>query len=337
MPVYNVEPSVEKTIKSILNQTFKDFEFIIINDGSTDHSLERIKKYQDDPRIKIVNKENAGVSAARNDGIKLAKGMYLSFIDSDDEVDSNFLAKNLEHTKDFQADMVMCGYYVEHLNEKEEKTKQIPVWMQAGKFTRAHPPDWKIDANSLAMLGYIWNKLYRRQVIIENNILFNEEMSFLEDIDFNAAAFKQAKRFLVVENCLYHYKRRSRTTLVSTFREKDFEMQLQSILKRKKILQEWGLETTQLEQAVAYLHVHAIKGFCVNLFLNKNQLTFSRKCEYLNEVMERPLTQERVKLFIPQNPIDRILKITIEKRMGYLLAIISTFYSTHQKIIKVKL
>ncbi|UJF15399.1 glycosyltransferase [Jeotgalibaca sp. MA1X17-3] len=336
MPVYNVEQYVDQAINSILNQSFKNFEFIIINDGSTDHSLERIKKYQDDSRITVIDKENAGVSAARNDGIKMAKGIYLSFMDSDDEVEPNFLAKMVEHTKNIQVDMLMCGYYVEHLDEKEGMTKQVPVRMRAGTFTKEHPPDWEVDANSLAMLGYIWNKWYRRQVIIENHILFNEEMNFLEDIDFNAAAYKYAEDFLVLENCLYHYKRRRRTTLVSTFREEDFDMQLQSILKRKSILQEWGLETPQLEQVVAYLHVHAVKGFCVNLFLNENQLTFTQKCEYLNKVIERPLTQERVKLFIPQNIVDRILKLTIGKKMGYALAIISTFYSTQRKVLKMK-
>lgn len=333
MPVYNVEQYVDKAIKSVLNQSFKDFELIIVNDGSTDHSLELVKKYEYDSRIKIIDKENAGVSAARNDGIRMATGTYLSFIDSDDEVDENFLAKNLENTKDFQADIVMCGYYKDQLNEKEVISTRVPVWMEEGKYTREYPPEWKIDANSLAMIGYIWNKLYKRQVIIQNKILFNEEMNFLEDIDFNAAVFKKAKSFLVLENYLYHYKRRSRTSLVSTFREKDFDMQLQSILKRKSILQEWGSEASQVQQAVAYLHIHSVKGFCVNLFLNENQLTFIQKCEYLNEAIERPLTQERVQFFIPQNIIDRILKFTIGKRMGYALALISTFYSTQKKIL----
>ena len=337
MPFYNVEQYIDQAIKSVLNQTYEDFELIMINDGSTDHSQSIIHSYLSDSRLKLIDTENAGVSAARNDGIKEAKGTYISFIDSDDEIDINFLMRMMEKVKSNPADIVMCGYFKEQLNEDESLKSQVPVQMKAGNYTRENPPDWKVDADQLAMMGYIWNKLYKREILTKHLIQFNEEMNFLEDIDFNTLVFKASQTFIVIEECLYHYKRRSRTSLVSTFRSNDFDMQLQSILNRQEIMQEWGSSASKAEQAVAYLHVHTVKGYCVNLFLNKNQLTFAEKCDYLNEVIERPLTQERVLLFEPQNMIDRILEFTIGKRMGYALALISTLYSAQKRVLKLKI
>lgn len=328
MPVYNVEAYVEKAIQSILRQTFPDFELIIVDDGSSDDSMAVVSKYANDSRIKILHKENAGVSAARNDGIKAATGTYIGFVDSDDEVDEEFLSRFLSAAHATKADMIMAGYYKDQVNEKEERTSREPVRMKAGLYTRTEPPEWKIDANAMAMLGYIWNKLYRRERLIEEGVYFNEEMAFLEDIAFNAAVFEKISSFAVLEDCLYYYKRRKRTTLVSTFRSDDFDRQLEAIQHRKKILQDWGAGAEQAEKAAAYLHVHAVKGFCVNLFLNQNDLAFVEKCDYLNEVIERPLTRQRVQAFQPLNRIDRILKITVGRKKGYTLALISTLYST---------
>lgn len=336
MPVYNVERYVSQVIKSVLNQTFQNFELIVINDGSTDRSKAIVENYLSDPRLKLIDKENAGVSAARNDGLKKAQGTYISFIDSDDEVDTNFLTRMIEKVNFSQPDVIMCGYYKEQLDEQETVKSRKAVQMEAGVYTRETPPNWKVDAESLAMMGYIWNKIYRKDILANHSILFNEEMNFLEDIDFNARVFKVSQSFIVIEDCLYHYKRRSQISLVSTFRANDFDMQLQSILSRQEILQKWGASFSQTKEAVAYLHIHAVKGYCVNLFLNKNQLTFVEKCDYLNEVIDRPLTQERVMAFQPQNMIDQILKVTIGKRMGYALALISTFYSAQKRVLKVK-
>lgn len=341
MPVYNAEAYVEKAVQSILRQSFEDFELIVVDDGSSDDSMTIVSEYASDPRIKILRNGNEGVSAARNTGIKAATGNYIGFVDSDDEVDDTFLSRFVAAALSTEADMIMAGYYKDQMNEKEERISREPVRMKAGLYTRADPPKWETNANAMAMLGYIWNKLYRREKLVQNGMYFNEEMSFLEDMEFNAAVFEKISSFAVLEDCLYHYKRRKRTSLVSTFRSDDFDRQLQAIQHREKILLDWGAGREQAEKAAAYLHVHAVKGYCVNLFLNQNNLVFAEKCDYLNEVIERPLTQQRVQVFQPLNKIDRILKMTIGKRKGYTLALISSLYSTvynaQRKVLQTKL
>ena len=91
IPVYNVEKYIEQCIKSVVNQTLKEIEIIIVNDGTKDNSIKKIEKYLSDPRIVLINKENGGLSSARNAGMKVAKGEYISFIDSDDFIELTML------------------------------------------------------------------------------------------------------------------------------------------------------------------------------------------------------------------------------------------------------
>ncbi|MCH4207889.1 MAG: glycosyltransferase, partial [Solobacterium sp.] len=112
VPVYNVEDYLAKCIESILNQTFKDFELILVNDGSTDHSLDVIRKYEQlDERIKVVNKPNGGLSDARNAGMAIARGVYIDFVDSDDSIEPDLLKECMEKFHETDADMVIFDVY----------------------------------------------------------------------------------------------------------------------------------------------------------------------------------------------------------------------------------
>ena len=109
-PVFNTESYLEQCLESILNQTYKNFEIICINDASTDNSLSILKDYaKNDSRIRIINKENGGISAARNSGINAAMGDFLSFIDSDDWIDLDFFEKLYLAAKKYSADIAAAG------------------------------------------------------------------------------------------------------------------------------------------------------------------------------------------------------------------------------------
>lgn len=102
VPVYNVEEYIEECIESIVNQTLKEIEIIIVNDGTKDNSMKKIEKYLSDSRIVIINKENGGISSARNAGLKIARGEYVTFIDSDDFIKITMLEKLYDQTSDFE-------------------------------------------------------------------------------------------------------------------------------------------------------------------------------------------------------------------------------------------
>lgn len=163
VPVYNVENYLIQCIDSVLNQTLKDFELILINDGSTDNSLTICKKYQStDKRIILLDQANQGSSVARNNGLNIARGQYISFIDSDDYIDENFLKDNIELLELENADMILFGYFEiskkelrEQLYSNLKSTKDIIE----GLFKRK-------------VIPAPWNKIYKREIF--NDLRFKE-------------------------------------------------------------------------------------------------------------------------------------------------------------------
>ena len=128
IPVFNVENYLERCLKSVIAQTFKDIEIIIINDGSIDKSLEICKKFaESDKRIILINQKNSGVSAARNTGIDIATGKYLSFVDSDDFITPDMIEFLLTNLEEHDADISSCGMYDCYIqnNKIQEKTLSI--------------------------------------------------------------------------------------------------------------------------------------------------------------------------------------------------------------------
>lgn len=149
IPLYNKEQSIASTLQTVLNQTYQDFEIVIVNDGSTDHSVEEITKVLD-PRIRLIHQENAGVSAARNRGIEEAKGEYIAFLDADDEWKSDYLKTQYELTQKYpECSVFACNYEFKDSQGKVTPTiiRKIPFKGEDGILSNyfevascSHPP-----------------------------------------------------------------------------------------------------------------------------------------------------------------------------------------------------
>ncbi len=127
VPVYNVEKYLERCIESLINQTFDDIEIIALNNGSTDKSLDILNYYaHKDKRIRVINNKNIGVSKSRNIGIEEAIGEYISFVDSDDWIDSNMIYILYDTISDNNCDLVMCTYIRELSNHSKDKVFKLP-------------------------------------------------------------------------------------------------------------------------------------------------------------------------------------------------------------------
>lgn len=197
VPCYNTAEYLEECLLSLINQSLKEIEIIIIDDGSTDHSLITAKifaKY--DNRIKIITQENAGPSKARNEGLKIAKGEYISFIDSDDWIDKNYIEKLYTEAKKNNCDI------------------SIATIIRKRKFTQKYRVDYteqkiyetlgdKIKACNIPTCCYIWNKLYKRDLIKNANF---KEGSFYEDVLWLPEIIKRANKIVTVPNVNYYYR-----------------------------------------------------------------------------------------------------------------------------------
>lgn len=213
VPVYNSEKYISKCIEAIINQTYKNLEIILIDDGSKDKSEEICKKYQEKFKeiIKCHSIPNSGPSKARNYGIDNAKGKYLIFLDSDDIIENDYIEKMLEHIQNY--DLVICGYNLIKVDKKENIKINMPTQI--------------IDKENMInllqndkMLNTLWNKIYRRDIIKNNNIKFDEVEFRGEDLLFNLDYISNIKNDIyILDNILYNYFMKS-TGLNLGYKEK---------------------------------------------------------------------------------------------------------------------
>jgi len=206
VPVYKSEKYLKKCIDSILNQTYKNIEIILVNDGCPDKSGKICDDYAEkEKRIKIIHKENGGLSDARNKGIELASGKYIGFVDSDDYIEKNMYETLYNMIKTNNADISICSFYLENENDKienmknkfkcEEETKLILNKIQVLKELLTNP---KIQ-------NYAWDKLYKKELF--KDIRFPIGRSF-EDINVMYRLFDKVNKVVYTDVPKYHYVQR---------------------------------------------------------------------------------------------------------------------------------
>ena len=214
VPIYNAAIDLVPCMESIHRQKYQNLEIILVNDGSSDSSLEICRMYARlDPRIIIIDKANSGVSDTRNAAIERATGKYLQFVDADDYLDLNATRLLVEAAEENEADLVIASYCSVQQGEN----------MQVFSFL---PPDTLMDKPAFARhlmeepassyYGVMWNKLYRRDLVMQHHIRCSEEISWSEDMLFNLEYIRYAERFFALRTPVYYYVRRRRGSLTSS-------------------------------------------------------------------------------------------------------------------------
>ena len=202
VPVYNCESYLPACLDSILNQTFSDLEIIVVDDGSTDGSSAICDAYaQKDTRIQVIHQSNQGVSAARNVGLDIATGEYLSFIDSDDALDPEMYKILIDLSEAHHADIAHCGYRRFRL---DGSTVDISG---SGKLYEQKPEEaLRCLITGQLFVGGLWNKLYRQCLF--SDIRFDPDLKINEDVLVNYLAFRKAHHTVFLDKPLYHYYER---------------------------------------------------------------------------------------------------------------------------------
>lgn len=203
IPVYNVAPYLDECIASVVKQTYTDWECILVDDGSTDGSDEICDKWHNiDNRISVVHQKNAGVSAARNHGIEKARGEYITFIDSDDWVESTHLQIMVEAQKKYESDVLIASGTVHFSTDGRIQT-----------YNSENELCLNFDEESadcfLGIIGLLYGpccKLYSTTIIRKNAICFPVKYSLGEDILFNFKYLEYIRRVVVLPFANYHYR-----------------------------------------------------------------------------------------------------------------------------------
>lgn len=213
LPTYNVEKFIDDSVKSLKNQTFNNWELIVVDDGSVDRSHEITYEYaKKDNRIRVVHKENGGLSSARNFGLKYAQGEYVTFFDPDDYAHPFYLKSLLEGENENNPDVIIGGYEVQYEDsEGNVVRKEVRDCPKNGKFTG----QWGLDASRF--VNYAWNKLFRREFLLQNNLTYEEGLYRIEDAEFMSRFIDFKPKVSFVPQCGYVYVQRPVNTLSNVF------------------------------------------------------------------------------------------------------------------------
>lgn len=315
MPVYNAVKYLANTIESILNQTYKDFELILIDDGATDGSSEICKDYaQKDSRIIYINQQNKGICAARNKGILIANGKYLAFSDHDDIYELNYLQRLYDLAEESNADVVKCS--VKYYNQDSSgKIKEEYSILKEEVILHRDIIDRYCEF-PICFWG-VWNALYKRELIRKNFIEFDETMKYgQEDFMFNIELLPHITKMASTSECLYvHYKRLSQSTS-SKFNYKRMESSFKYAIRELETLQN-ECEKKQWKKILPNLLGSKITGCLSYLFLTENSLSKYEKIKLLEEFCEK-LPLQKCELNILNILIN--FRVNVKRVMVLLLA-----------------
>lgn len=208
IPVYNTAPDLATCIESVRRQRYQNIEVLLVNDGSSDASLTICEMYaKRDPRFCVIDKENSGVSATRNLAIEHAHGKYLQFLDSDDWLDINATRLLVERAEETNVDLVISHF----CRVTDDKTTvygflQTTRVMDQRLFARQ-----LLDEPASFYYGVMWNKLYRRDLIMQHGIRCDESLHWSEDFQFNLEYFRYASTFCALQTPIYYYRKRDKS------------------------------------------------------------------------------------------------------------------------------
>lgn len=284
VPIYNAEKYLQRCIGSIISQTYSNIEIILIDDGSIDNSPKICDDYsKKDLRIKVIHKSNDGVSVARNIGIELAQGKYITFIDSDDYIEKNHIEVLYKLCIECDSDISICGVIDKFLNGKIVKTSKYKKCVN-GK-----------DAINLMLckkkyFGWTcWAKMYKLDKIKHNKFMPN--VNIAEDVEFLYRALKNSQKVNIDTSFLtYNYVRRKQSAIHSGFnddRKKEFEI-YKSI---KSDMEKFMLESQKNIEAWYFKRVVFIMSLIKETSQYKEELNILKK-----EINFRWLTNKNIKL-----------------------------------------
>lgn len=319
IPVYNVESFLKRCVDSALKQSLEDLEIILVDDGSPDNSPTICDQYADeDHRVRVIHKENGGLASARNAGLKIAKGKYIFFLDSDDWLEPDGMEILYHKAEEYQVDFVRYRAFrtnwpglPENAPCKVEAVRELKEGLYDRERIKEEVLPRLLGTPQITMGAVVgaWGSLYNRAFLSKNHLAFYEEVKFSEDQIFSAKVVLAANSFYFIDTAgIYHYFYNSKS-ISKSFREGRWDSCKQTIQLAEQTFsdnQEFDF-TDQLNQ---------LRWFCVLLSLNERYRlkTPQEKRAYCRKVLKDPvlmqyhLSFKGVKVSGKQKVIMRLIK-----------------------------
>lgn len=301
VPVYKAEQYLHNCIDSILNQTYTDFELILVDDGSPDKSGEICDKYaENDGRIRVIHKKNGGVSSARNEGMHAAKGEYICFVDSDDSLNIYFLQKCLELAKSYGDELIICGY-----NKIENNKIQKNIFSDE-KYDILQRDQVIMTLVEKVLICAPWGKLYRSDIIKDNEIKFPEDMSLGEDMVFNFHYCNYISKIVIINSPLYNYIVVNENSLLNKYKTDLYSKQMTINNRLSEYIDNWQIDNNQIKKLNNYIYF-CYEKILFNTFSKKNNWSLTTKLKYNKRIIKSKDFKDALKNFSGKiNPILNI-------------------------------
>lgn len=279
IPCFGVEKYLPDIFEDLINQTFEQFELIFINDGGGEKISQLIQEFaKKDKRVVAVEKENGGVSSARNIGIELAKGEWICFVDPDDRVDNNYLKSLYMSVTGTKSQMGIGGFTqlftkknLKNRFEIKQECKEKPT-KDVYKF---FPP-----------FNVPWNKIYKTDLLKKNAITFPIGVTYLEDELFNLQVYNSITYCSLVKDCGYTYMMNDSNSALSKYHKDLKQNMLKSGKLKKELMIKFGISKNDIHKKEVESIATDIYILVINLFKIGSKLTFKECCQYIkNEII----------------------------------------------------
>ena len=312
VPIYNVEEYLDKCVESIINQTYKNLEIILVDDGSPDNSPMMCDEWsKKDKRIKVIHKKNGGVSSARNIGIDKSKGEWITFVDADDWLEKTYVEDMYNISIDFDSKYVCCGF-------KKIYSGNAELINSNGELIELNSKDYLISLlNVQNGYGFVHMKLIRKDLI--NNIRFDEELPVGEDALFNIQLCENLDKAIIYNKALYNY-RINTNSVVRKYDVNYAEKYTNSMMKMKDYINKKHNNELIKTNVFNYIVYHLML-ICVNYCYNPEN---NDKYNSLKQVCKMDIYKEAIKKSNYNNlSLSRkITLFTIKNKLYFLTALI---------------
>ena len=300
MPVYGVEKFVGKAIQSILDQTFTDFEFLIVDDGTKDRSGEICDEYAaKDSRIRVFHKENGGAPTARNVAIDVAKGKYFYFLDSDDWAEPTMLEDMVRLADQHRAQLVVTGFYIDtYYTDTEYVTQEVSIPSQAF----ATQQEFRENAHRLFdknLLYTPWNKLYSGDYIRQNDLRF--PTTFWDDFPFNLSVVRDIERVVVSDGKYYHFMRARAESETAKYRPDMYEKREDEHCWLVELYRYWEIDNPRGNEFLARRYIERLIGCVENVANPACTMTTREKKAEIRRIIATDLAQSSAQIAVPHS------------------------------------
>ena len=337
MPVYNAEKFLCNSLNSAVAQTYSNIEIILVIDGSTDGSGKICRSFAEkDNRIKIITQENKGPAAARNAGVKIARGDFIFFLDSDDLIKEDTIKILIDEYKKSKSDLILSNF-CKLTGNSEIVDQQIAFSPENKLFTNKRKKLLNDDIVNFVrhflnypsnhLVSYCWARLYKTSIIKQNSISANEKMRLFEDLVFNLEYLKYVNEVTFINQPLYiyvmHQSHISASMSIINAESLLHDMNIFKIVIREFILQKSDFPGIEKEIGHALIHYTIIF-----LIRSCRQLNISNKKLIKNEIrkmLKSPIIRESLKYYSPKKGNSRVLPFFMKHKLLFLLMLIAKF------------